>query len=149
MVTRGSSTPAVAFPRSQPASGASTTPRRSTPVGHAVGRAITSASPTRETLPAATMRGSRCRRPSGVRPLAGLRTPSASSGSPGSGDITTPSRVSVNGRGDHPFTPEPRLLWTKWRWKTTNSATAGAASTHAPARIAPNGLEARPDTVEM
>ena len=45
----------------------------------------------------ATSRGSRCSAPSGVRPLAGLSTPSASSGSPGSGDMTTPTRVSRYG----------------------------------------------------
>src|ERR1044071_6533192 len=70
-------------------------PRRSTPTG-TPSRTTTSASPTRATLPVATSRGSRCRRPSGVRPDAGFNTPSASSGSP-SGDITGPSRVILNG----------------------------------------------------
>ncbi len=37
--------------------------------------------------------------PSGVRPEAGLSTPSVSSSSPGSGDITTPRRVRRNGMG--------------------------------------------------
>ena len=57
-----------------------------------------SASPTRETLPAATSRGSRYSAPSGPRPLAGFSTPSASSGSPGSGVMTTPSRSARTGR---------------------------------------------------
>jgi len=48
-------------------------------------------------LPTATMRGSRCNRPSGVRPLPGLSTPMASCGLPGSGVITTPRRVKVYG----------------------------------------------------
>ncbi len=95
-MTRGSSTPALFLPRSQPSSGASTTPRRSTPTGTPSSR-TTSARPTRETLPWETRRGNRCRVPSGVRPEAGLRTPSVSNGSPGLGDITTPIRVRRNG----------------------------------------------------
>ena len=50
---------------------------------------------------------------------------------------------------DQPFTPEPRSVLMNLRWKITNSATAGAASTHAPARIVPNGLSASADTVVM
>src|SRR5450759_3890361 len=95
-VTLGSSTPALSAPRSHPSSGARTTAFRSTPTG-TPSRMMTSAKPTRETLPSATMRGSRCNRPSGVRPLAGLSTPAASSGLPGSGVMITPRRVNVYG----------------------------------------------------
>ncbi len=49
----------------------------------------------------------------------------------------------------HPLTPDPRSLETKWRWNAMNSATAGAASTAAPARIAPYGLSAAAATVLM
>ena len=152
-MVRGSSTPALFAPRSQPSSGSSTTPRRSTPTG-TPSSTTTSASPTRETLPAATSRGSRYNVPSGPRPLAGLRTPIASSGSPGCGDMTTPSLVREYGttvclqRHGQPFTPEPRSDEVKCRWNATNSATAGAASTTAPARIAPYGLLARPATLD-
>ncbi len=52
-------------------------------------------------------------------------------------------------RNRHPLTPDPICVDTKCRWKATNSATAGAASTHAPARIAPNGFAARAETVLM
>jgi len=48
-----------------------------------------------------------------------------------------------------PFTPEPTSVETKCRWKAMNSPTAGAASTQAPARIAPNGFVARDDTLLM
>src|SRR5450631_1881887 len=95
-VTRGSSTPELLAPRSHPSSGARTTPRRWTPTG-TPSATTTSAKPTRETLPSATTRGSRCNRPSGVRPLAGLSTPIASRGLPGSGVMTTPRRVRVYG----------------------------------------------------
>ncbi len=40
----------------------------------------------------------------------------------------------------HPFTPLPMLRSVNFRWNATNSATAGAASTTAPARIAPYGF---------
>jgi hypothetical protein len=53
--------------------------------------------PTLDTLPAATMRGSSHSLPSGLRPLAGLSTPSASRPAPGSADMTTPRRVSRKG----------------------------------------------------
>ena len=114
----------------------------------------TSAKPIRDTLPAATSRGNRCSRPSGVCPAAGLRTPSASHGSPGSGDMTVPMRVKRYGMSPssvtrQPLTPEPMSLDVKWRWKTTNSAITGAASTHAPARMDPNGLAARDARLEM
>ncbi len=49
----------------------------------------------------------------------------------------------------HPFTPLLMLEAVKCRWKARNSATAGAASTTAPARIAPYGLVARPAMVLM
>ena len=72
----------------------------------------------------------------------------------GSGDMTVPMRV--NGTGcrrrtvtGQPLTPEPMSLEVKWRWKTTNSPITGAASTHAPARIEPNGLAARDARLEM
>ena len=52
-------------------------------------------------------------------------------------------------RHRHPLTPDPRSLETKWRWNAMNSATAGAASTAAPARIAPYGLSAAAATVLM
>jgi hypothetical protein len=41
------------------------------------------------------------------------------------------------------------LVAWKRRWNTRNSATAGTASTTAPARMAPNGLAWRAATVEM
>ncbi len=47
-------------------------------------------------------------------------------------------------RRRHPLTPDPRSEAVKCFWKATNSATAGAASTTAPARMAPNGFAARP-----
>ena len=50
--------------------------------------------PTLDTFPAATKRGSSHSLPSGLRPLAGLRTPSASNSAPGSADMITPSRDS-------------------------------------------------------
>ena len=50
--------------------------------------------PTLDTFPAATMRGSSHSLPSGLRPLAGLSTPSASNSAPGSADMSTPRRVS-------------------------------------------------------
>ena len=52
-------------------------------------------------------------------------------------------------RAGHPFTPEPMSDAVKCFWKATKSRTAGAASTHAPARIAPYGLAARPATLLM
>ena len=71
----------------------------------------------------------------GVRPEAGLSTPSASTGSPLSGDITTPARRQQPDRAtsvdaSSPFTPDPSCVETNFFWKATNSATAGAASTH-------------------
>ena len=48
------------------------------------------------------------------------------------------------GDGGHPLTPDPRSEAVKCLWKAMNRATAGAASTTAPARIDPNGLAARP-----
>ena len=71
-------------------------PWRSTPVG-TPSSMMTLASPTRETLPSATRRGSRYSSPSGPRPLAGLSTPSASKALPGSGVMMTPARVRVKG----------------------------------------------------
>ena len=53
--------------------------------------------PILDTFPAATRRGSSHSLPSGLRPLAGLSTPSASKSAPGSADMTTPSRVSRPG----------------------------------------------------
>ena len=50
--------------------------------------------PTRDTFPAATRRGSSHSLPSGLRPLAGLSTPSASNSAPGSADMSRPRRVS-------------------------------------------------------
>ena len=58
-------------------------------------------------------------------------------------------RARQHERNRHPLTPEPICVDTKCRWKAMNSATAGAASTQAPARIAPNGFAARADTVLM
>ena len=49
----------------------------------------------------------------------------------------------------HPFTPDPRSLERKYRWNTMNSATAGPASTTAPASTAPNGLDAVAATLLM
>ncbi len=43
----------------------------------------------------------------------------------------------LKGQADQPFTPEPSSDEVKCRWKAMNSATAGAARTTAPARIAP------------
>lgn len=51
--------------------------------------------------------------------------------------------------GGHPLTPDPRSEEVKCRWNATKSATAGAASTTAPARIAPKGLLARPAALLM
>ena len=48
-----------------------------------------------------------------------------------------------------PFTPLLISEAVNRFWNTTNSATAGAASTTAPARIAPNGLAARPAMLLM
>ena len=56
--------------------------------------------------------------------------------------------VLVDALGLTAFTPEPRSEEVKCRWNATNSATAGAASTTAPARIAPYGLLARPATLD-
>ena len=61
-------------------------------------------------------------RPSGVRPDAGLSTPSASFGSPWSGDITTPARGERDTGTRHPLTPDPIASTSKCRWKTMNSA---------------------------
>lgn len=52
-------------------------------------------------------------------------------------------------RPRYPLSPEPRSEAMKCFWNTANSATAGAASTTAPARIAPNGLDARPAMLLM
>src|SRR5450830_1522253 len=95
-VVRGSSVPTWCRPCSQPASGARTMPSRSTPTGTPSAR-TTLAMPTRETLPSATSRGSRWSCPSGVRPEAGLSTPSTSKGLPGSGDMMVCNRVSAYG----------------------------------------------------
>ena len=43
----------------------------------------------------------------------------------------------LGGQADQPFTPEPSSDEVKCFWNATNSATAGAARTTAPARIAP------------
>ena len=77
-------------------SGSNTTASRRTPIG--IPSSIsTSASPTRETLPAATIRGSSHNLPSASRPLAGFSTPSTSFGSSRSGDITTPRLINAYG----------------------------------------------------
>ena len=49
----------------------------------------------------------------------------------------------------HPFTPLLSSAPVNLFWNTTNRATAGAASTTAPARIAPYGLSARPAMLLM
>ena len=53
------------------------------------------------------------------------------------------------GHVGHPFTPEPRSDEVKYLWKATKRATAGAARTQAPARIAPYGFAARPAMLLM
>ena len=53
------------------------------------------------------------------------------------------------GAGAHPFTPELRSEESNFFWNATNSATAGAARTTAPASPAPNGLVARPAMLPM
>ena len=62
----------------------------------------------------------------------------------GVGDVLSDDRL----LGRHPFTPEPRSEEVKWRWNATKRATAGAASTQAPARMAPYGFVARPATLD-
>ena len=49
----------------------------------------------------------------------------------------------------HPLTPLLISVAVKCFWNATNRATAGAASTTAPARMAPNGLVARPAMLLM
>ena len=93
----------------------------------------TSASPTRETLPGRDQPREQVQRARpGVRPDAGLSTPSASNGSSGSRrhHDAEPRQRERERRDRHPLTPEPICVETKCRWKATNSATAGAASTH-------------------
>ena len=66
------------------------------------------------------------------------------------GEATRPDQPETDHRcRRHPLTPDPRSEVVKCFWKATNSATAGAASTTAPARMAPNGFAARPAPVLM
>ncbi len=67
----------------------------------------------------------------------------------GAGSVSHEDLVPKGECAPYPLTPEPRLDAVKCFWNATNSATAGAASTTAPARIAPYGFVARPAMLLM
>ena len=112
-------------------------PRAADPDRHTVVRSPTSASPTRDTLPAATSRGSRYSRPSAVAAAGRVEHPFdlvrvvgiRRHHHPAAGSACT-ERSRCIGQVRQPFTPDPRSVETKWRWKTMNSTTTGTARTH-------------------